>query len=190
MQSISFNNIERVLTDALESLSSYYKMWFLNANPGKTQVCALHLNNNQAQRTLKIKWEGKTLNHDKFPVYLGVTLDRTLSFRVHVRNLKEKLSSRNNLISKLANSSWGADPKTIKTSVLALCYSTAEYCAPAWTRSCHAAKVDVELNQACRNITGNLKPTPLSSLYCLASIAPPPHQKRSSINVGTGQTGD
>ena len=62
---------------------------------------------------------------------------------------------------------------TIKTSALALCYSTAEYCAPVWARSCHAAKVDVELNHTCRTITGNLKPTPLSSLYCLASIAPP-----------------
>ena len=172
-QSKSFNVIEQRLTSALRSLSSYYKKWYLNANPGKTQVCAFHLNNNQAQKTLKIKWEGKTLAHNKFPVYLGVTLDRTLSFKEHIRKLKGKLSSRNNLLDKLANTSWETDPMTIKTSALALCYSTAEYCAPVWTRFCHAAKVDVELNHTCRTITGNLKPTPLSSLYCLASVAPP-----------------
>ena len=172
-QAKSFNTIEQRLTGALESLSVYYKTWFLNANPGKTQVCAFHLNNSQAQKMLKIKWEGKTLRHDKFPVYLGVTLDRTLSFKEHIRKLKEKLSSRNNLVGMLAKSRWGADPNTIKTSVLALCYSTAEYCAPVWARSCHATKVDVELNQACRTITGNLKPTPLPSIYRLAGIAPP-----------------
>ena len=172
-QAKSFSTIEQRLTGALESLSAYYKAWFLNANPGKTQVCAFHLNNSQSQKMLNIKWEGKTLRHDKFPVYLGVTLDRTLSFKEHIRKLKGKLSSRNNLIGILANSSWGADPNTVKTSVLALCYSTAEYCAPVWARSCHASKVDVELNQACRTITGNLKPTNLTSIYRLAGIAPP-----------------
>ena len=106
-------------------------------------------------------------------MYLGVTLDRTLSFKEHTNKLRKKLSSRNNLLGKLANSSWGADPKTLKQTALALCYSTAEYCAPVWGRSCHAHRVDPELNKACRTITGALKSTPLPSLYRLASIAPP-----------------
>ena len=55
----------------------------------------------------------------------------------------------------------------------ALCYSTAEYCAPVWARSSHASSVDSELNNGCRTITGCLRPTPLPSLYCLAGIAPP-----------------
>ena len=74
---------------------------------------------------------------------------------------------------KLANTSWGADPATLKQTAIALCYSTAEYCAPIWSRSCHAQKIDAELNKACRIITGNLKPTPLPDLYKLASISPP-----------------
>ena len=172
-QSKSFPTIERKLTNALRSLSEYYERWFLNANPGKTQVCAFHLNNHQAQRKLKIKWDGKTLENCKYPVYLGVTLDRTLSFKEHTNKLKEKLSSRNNLLGKLANPNWGADPNTLKQTALALCYSTAEYCAPAWAGSCHASKVDPELNKACRIITGALKPTQLPALYRLASIAPP-----------------
>ena len=131
-QSKSFLAIERRLTNALKSLSDYYKRWFLNANPGKTQVCAFHLNNHQAQRKLKIKWDDKELENCKYPVYLGVTLDRTLSFKEHTRKVKEKLSSRNNLLGKLANSSWGADPKMLKQTALALYYSTAEYCAPVW----------------------------------------------------------
>ena len=106
-------------------------------------------------------------------MYLGVTLDRTLSFNRHTSNVKAKVATRNNLISKLANTSWGTNQETLRTSALALCYSTAEYCSPVWSRSCHAKKVDPELNKACRTITGNLRQTPLQTVYRLAGIAPP-----------------
>ena len=99
------------------------------------------------------------LQNDKYPVYLGVTLDRTLSFNEHCKKVKGKVASRNNLLGKLANSSWGANPQTLKATAMALCYSTAEYCAPVWANSCHAKKVDPELNYSCRTITGNLRST-------------------------------
>ena len=172
-QSRSFNIIGQRLTRALSSLSDYYKKWHLKANPMKTQVCSFHLNNHQANRKLKIKWENEELENHPHPVYLGVTLDRTLTFKEHVNKLKKKVATRNNLLSKIASTKWGADAKTLKQTALALSYSTAEYCAPVWERSSHAKKVDTELNKACRLITGTLRATPLPALYRLASIAPP-----------------
>ena len=145
----------------------------MNANPGKTQVCLFHLHNRHAGAELKIRWDGVLLKTKRFPVYLGVTLDRILSFKEHTTKLKQKLSSRNNLLGKLANSSWGADPGTLRTTALAFLYSTAEYCAPVWSRSCHAKKVDPELNRACRTITGTLRSTRLQAVHRLAGIAPP-----------------
>ena len=136
-------------------------------------MCVFHLNNHQAKRKLNIFWNNERLEHVDFPVYLGVTLDRTLSFAEHIRKLKSKVATRNNLLGKLANSNWGTDPKTLRTTALALCYSTAEYCSAAWARSCHAHKIDPELNNSCRIITGTLKSTPLPALYRLAGIAPP-----------------
>ena len=62
---------------------------------------------------------------------------------------------------------------------MALSFSTAEYCAPVWGNSCHARKVDAELNNACRTITGTLRPTPLPLVYRLAGIAPP-HIRRET----------
>ena len=114
-----------------------------------------------------------------FPVYLGVTLDRTLSFREHCMKLKGKISTRNNILGKLANSIWGADAKTLKTTAIALCYSTAEYCAPVWKNSRHTKKIDTELNNSCRKITGTLRPTPIPLVYRLAEIAPP-HIRREA----------
>ena len=102
-----------------------------------------------------------------------MTLDRTLSFAKHAQNVKAKVASRNNLLGKLANSTWGADPKTLRTTAMALCYSSAEYASPVWARSCHAKKVDPELNNACRIVSGQLRPTQLPLLYRTTGIAPP-----------------
>ena len=35
---------------------------------------------------------------------------------------------------------------TLRTTALALCFSTAEYTCPVWERSAHAAKIDSSLN--------------------------------------------
>ena len=74
---------------------------------------------------------------------------------------------------KLTNSKWGCTPHTLRTSTLALCYTGAEYACPVWSRSVHASKLDPALNNACRSITGCLKPTNTSNLHLLAGIAPP-----------------
>ena len=52
-------------------------------------------------------------------------------------------------------------------------YSAAEYAFPVWARSQHASKLDPALNDACRSITGCLRPTNVEELYMLAGIAPP-----------------
>ena len=118
-----------------------------------------------------MSWNGVDLENTDTPKYLGVTLDRTLSYKTHIHNTKMKVATRNNLLKKLANSRWGTNARTIRT--LALCYSTAEYEAPVWERSAYAHLLNPELNQACRAITGCLRPTNVENLYLLAGIAPP-----------------
>ena len=84
-----------------------------------------------------------------------------------------KVATRNNLLRKLSNSKWGVNVNTIRTTALALSYSVSEYEAPVWARSPHAQKLNMELNSACRAVTGCLKPTNVEDLYLLAGIAPP-----------------
>ena len=81
----------------------------LKANPCKAQIFAFHLNNHQANTKLDIIWNGQTLKYDNPPVYLGVTLHRTLYFSQHVQNVRATVAARNSLLRKLANSKWGAD---------------------------------------------------------------------------------
>ena len=172
-QDASFEKTESTLSAALDSIGDYYEKNHLRANPDKTQPCVFHLRNRKANRQLNISWCGKKLEHTPSPIYLGVTLDRTLSYSTHITKVKAKTAARNNVLRKLANSKWGTHPSTIKTTALALCYSPAEYACPVWERSAHAHKIDPVLNDACRAITGCLQPTNVENLYLLAGIAPP-----------------
>ena len=106
-----------------------------------------------------MEWNRTELENTPHPKYLGVTLDRTLSYKEHIHNTKMKVATRNNLLRKLSNSKWGANASTIRTTALALCYSVAEYAAPFGARSSHAQKLNPELNSACRDVIGCLKPT-------------------------------
>lgn len=62
------------------------------------------------------------------------------------------------------SSIWGTKPRALKTTTVALCYSSGKYTCPSWYKSAHAWKVDVALNEASRIITGWLKPTPLDKI--------------------------
>ena len=100
-------------------------------------------------------------------------MDRSLTYHHHLESLKMKVASRVALIRKLAGTTWGADAATLRISVLALVFSTAEYCASVWCRSSHTHLLDFELNHAMHIITGCLKNTPTPMLYVLANVAPP-----------------
>ena len=123
--------------------------------------------------TPMISWEGRNLQSQPHLVYLGVTLNRTLSLKEHVRKLTLKLETWDNILNKLANTRWGADLKTLRHTAPALCYFAAENCLPMWARSCHAHKIDAVPDHSCRIITSTLKPTPLFALYRLSGVAPP-----------------
>ena len=144
----------------------HYRNNSLHANPDKMQVTVFHLRNRETKRSLKVSWNGVDLENTTHPKYLGVTLDRTLNYKQHIQNTKIKVATRNNLLKKLANSKWGTNASTIRTS-LTLCYSIAEYAAPVWARSTYADILDLEQNKACRAITGCLKPTYVEDLYLL-----------------------
>ena len=158
-QHSDFKVVEDRLSMALDKLTPYYEVKHLCANPSKTQVCAFHFRNQEAKRQLQVTWSGTAVEHCEHPVYIGVTLDRTLSFKTHIEKTKSKVCSRNHVLNKLTGTTWWANPQTLKSTAFALCYSAAEYTSPVWERSTHAKKINTALNACCRQITGCLCPT-------------------------------
>ena len=167
------SEIECTLIADLAHLAKYCRLWHLNPSMSKTVTSVFHLHNNRSRREPNVHTNSQHLKHDLYQVYLGVTLERTLSYREHLSRSAAKLKSRNNLIAKLAGTSWGASASTLCTSALALCYSVAEYCCPVWTRSSHTNLIDTQLHSAMCLISGYLQPTQLSWLPVLSNVAPP-----------------
>ena len=118
-------------------------------------MCAFHIRNREAKCQLKVTWSGTTLENCEHPVYLGTNVfpwtaaypSRSMLRRQRLKFVQEITLSAN-------GTSWGASPQTLKSTALALCYSTAEYACPVWERSAHAKKIDPALNATCRLITG------------------------------------
>lgn len=160
-------------------MNKYYRKWRLCLNDEKTEVSIFHLDNHSASRELDVYLNGGRLNHNRTPTYLGLPLDRSLTFKPALEQKAKKLCARNNLIRKLVGTNWGANGNVLRTSALSLVYSTAEYAAPVWYKSAHTNKVDVELNIAMRTITGAVDSTPLPWLHVNSNIAPP--QLRRSL---------
>ena len=153
-------------------LSSYLKDWRLKLSVEKTVATMFHLYNREATREINIMVDNARLQSQSSPTYLGVKLDRTLSFKQHLDSVKGNTTARAALIRRLAGTTWGATTKTLRISTEALVFPAAEYCAPVWSRSPHVQKLDAALNTALRTVSGCLRATPTNQLPVLAGIAP------------------
>nr|CAH7724201.1 unnamed protein product [Callosobruchus chinensis] len=178
-----FEEVEIKLKDALNLMGKYYKENSLKPNPAKAQVCAFHLNTQKAHKKLKISWEGQQVEHTEKAKYLGVVLDRTLTYKDHCRNTRHKVMARNSLLRKLAGSKWDASPNILRTTAEALSFSTAEYACSVWSRSKHAQQVRLALNDTCRIVTGCMKPTPVHLPYQAVGFAHPQNRREAAQYV-------
>jgi len=170
-------------TLCLSIIKSSYRYQTL-PSASKTISSVFQLHNTSVARKLSVYLDGQRLWHECHPTYLGVTLDRTLSYREHLTktNTAGKLKNRNNLLVKLAGSTWGTSANTLRSSALALCYSAAESCAPVWSRSAHTCRVDVQLNSTMRLISGTFRSTPLPWLPVLSNIEPPALRRKAATD--------
>ena len=167
-----WSNIEQALSWDMDTIAMYLRRWRLKLSEAKTVSTAFHLNNKEARRELDVYVNNRRLNFQATTTYLGVKLDRSLTFRQHLAGLRDKVMARSALIRRLAGTGWGASAATLRTSALALVYAPAEYCAPAWSRSKNTKLLDVSINSTLRTITGCVQATPTELLPALAGIPP------------------
>ena len=141
-----------------------------------------HIDNKQAARKLKVALARDVLVHVFAQNHIGVTLDRSLTYKKHTENVREKVKSRCNIISKLAGTDWRAPAPVLRTSAIAVVYSVAEYCVPVWGRCALVQHVDTQLNIAMRTVSGALRPTNINWQPVL-SIIEPPHIRRDRATL-------
>ena len=115
---------------------------------------------------------GQRLKHNAHPVYLGVALDRTLSYR-EPRHVGCEAEEPEQPDLKTRWHFMGCQHKyTLHTSTLAVCYSVAEYYCSLWARSSYTDLIDTQPHSSMRLIPGCLRPTQISWLPVLTNVAP------------------
>ena len=156
----------------MSRLSAYLRTWKLKLSHTKTVTAAFHLNNRKVKCELKVYNKNILLPFCSTSTYLGVKLDRSLTFCYRLVALCKKLSLRVTMLRRLVGSGWGTGAKKLRTADLFLVYSTAEYYTPVWCCSAHTRLIDSVLNNALRIVTGCLRPTPINHLLILSDIQP------------------
>jgi len=181
-----WQSVEGALNKDMATLGEYLQTWKLKLSTTKTVSAVFHLNNKKAKRELKVNINNENLPFFSEPKYLGVTLDRSLTYHRHLESLRKKLTSRVALLRRLAGSSWGAGATTLRTATLALVHSNAKYCAHAWCRSAYTRLIEPTIIDGLRIVTGCLRPTPADNLPILAGIQPA-ELRRNSATLSLGR---
>ena len=92
------NNLDSCNSEVLEEdllrLAHYYKQWRLKPNPSKSESCLFHLCDRDADKTLAVSFDGLPVLPATNPKYLGVPLDRTLSFKYNLERQKTEFKNQ------------------------------------------------------------------------------------------------
>jgi len=90
-----FSELQCSLSSDIAQMSHFCRQWRLKPSASKTISSVLHLHNTSATRELPVYLDGQRLQHECHPTYLGVTLNRTLSYREQLTKTAGKLKNRN-----------------------------------------------------------------------------------------------
>ena len=113
--------LEKTLSQDMATVQTHLQKCRLKLSEAKAVSSVFHLTNREAKRELSVELNGKLLPFSNTPKYLGITLDRSLTYRRHLELLRKKLSTRVSLIRLLAGTTWGAGVSVLRTATLALC---------------------------------------------------------------------
>ena len=173
----------------MQRTAEYLSAWRLGLSTAKTTCTAFHLNNRESSRRLAVTINGATIPCIQTPTYLGVPLDRQLTFKQRFKSLCGKVRARNCLLRLLAGSTWGANASVLRTSALGLVYSAAEHAAPAWCRSTHTKKARCCVKRYVAQHLWVPETDPQGVFACaLGHFTGPPAQRTFHIQAGSPGT--
>jgi ribonuclease HI len=170
------------LESAIHCVESFAEEWKMTISTAKTTVVAFTLNTHEAKTIPCVRYRnGDMITFDPEPVFLGVSFDRTLSFRPHEVRISKKMKSRISVMRALSGTTWGCNAATLRQVYQCYVESVYKYAAGAWYNTGSATKgapvsrplVNRAHNQAARVITGCTKMTSIEKLTIEARLTPP-----------------
>ena len=152
------------MQEAMNLISDWAKEWLVMINRTKTEATCFSLSPKREEFILQIN--GQEIHQQDTPTYLGVKLDRKLTWSPHISTMHSKGLRRMALMKKLAGTKWAANMKILTQVYTAAVRPHMEYASSAWSS---AAKTNLDQltktqNAGLRIITGGMKTTPISEL--------------------------
>ena len=163
------------LNPYLNTLSNWFKSRKLEISAEKSTATVFTTWSNEVATKLDIKMDGKEVPTERHPKILGLTFDNMLNFGKHVKILKERVQSRNNVLKCLAGSTWGKEKEVLLDTYKATGRSILNYAAPVWTpflSKTNWSELETTQNSALRLATGCTKMTEVTHLNQESKILP------------------
>ncbi len=161
------------LQSATDVVTSWSGEWKLQLNGAKTEVCAFTLDPAEAKWVPHLKVNGVPARFNPTPRFLGVILDRTLSFGAHVSAIAKKATSKLRLLAAVCNTSWGWRKlhlrKLFQTHILSVITYAGAGWLP-WLSQTNATRLEAIQNKALRLITTQARSSPVEALRAEAGV--------------------
>ena len=143
--------INKQVTYDLKNLSNWLKTNKISLNVGKTELVLFTSSKKQLDCDLKIKLNGKKLYETDSVRYLGIQIDKRLTWKRQINHVALKLNKANAMLSKLRRV---LDVKTLRS----VCYAIFE------SHLCHASLVLAQNTNSVKRLHLMQKTTPQNNV--------------------------
>ena len=135
----------------LHALSEWSHLWGMHFNPSKCNVLTIANMNEPLIKFYEL--EGRVLMHVEAAKYLGVLIERTLTFTGHIKAITNKAKQK---LGFLKRNLRGTPTEVRKMAYVSLVRSSLEYASPIWDPQTAVLKKELESiqNRAIRWIFG------------------------------------
>ncbi len=81
---------------------------------------------------MRLSYAGEVIKHNRFPVFLGVTLDESLCMARHCEKMEAAMRTRLNVVRRLAGTSWGGSRRMLRSVHVTYCQAKGDYALAAY----------------------------------------------------------
>jgi Reverse transcriptase (RNA-dependent DNA polymerase) len=124
--------ITRELQTALNRINEYFSIWKVKANASKTQSVFFTRKRTRALPTYNLTLNGANIEWSNEAKYLGVTLDKRLTFKSHIQKTLEKIQKLIRILYPLINQRSRLDRKNKLLIYKTIFSSIMLYASPVW----------------------------------------------------------
>lgn len=167
--------VSEVMQRALNLVEKWCATEGLSVNPKKTTVVQFTRKRGNVG-TKKLVLYGETLNVVGEVKYLGVTLDRTLTFGPHIEKITTKATRALWMTRRALGAKWGLTPKLTHWIYTVMIRPIITYASFVWWPAVRTQKCRNKLTKvqrlACLGITGVKNSTPTAAMETMLDLPP------------------